>query len=121
MRSSARVGGFILLINLVPANLGYYLVNAQGEQARNPFMTLREQKYGSAIAIRKPSGFFCLQGVFIKPDNKIALINGKVVREGDYIEERKVISIERDSVVLEDAGEKLVLRLQAIKGSKANN
>ncbi len=76
---------FMLLFNLILPNFGLSQVSAQGESTRNPFLTLREQRCGSAIKTRKPIGFFYLQGVFIKPDKKIALINGKVVKEGDFI------------------------------------
>ncbi len=112
---------FMLLFNLILPNFGLSQVSAQGESTRNPFLTLREQRCGSAIKTRKPIGFFYLQGVFIKPDKKIALINGKVVKEGDFIEDKKVASIEKDSVVLEDGGGKLVIRLPQIKGAKTNN
>jgi hypothetical protein len=52
-----------------------------------------------------------LQGVFYRPSNPSAFINGKSVYRGDKIDNARVISIAKDSVTVECNGERKVLTM----------
>ena len=55
---------------------------------------------------------FKLQGIFYRPANPSAVINGKVVYIGDKVEQARVLAIEKDEVSIEYQGQKSVLSLQ---------
>jgi hypothetical protein len=55
-----------------------------------------------------------LKGIFWDSQKPFAIIGDSVVREGDDIEGKKVIKIDKDSVVLEDESGQTVLRLEGI-------
>jgi len=52
-----------------------------------------------------------LQGVFYRPSNPSAFINGKTVGRGDKIEGARVIAIEKNTVTVEWNGERRVLTM----------
>ncbi|HEY2951855.1 MAG TPA: hypothetical protein VGK40_04685 [Verrucomicrobiae bacterium] len=54
---------------------------------------------------------FKLQGVFYRPSNPSAVINGKVVYVGDKVGQARVLAIERDEVLIENDGQRTVLSL----------
>jgi hypothetical protein len=55
---------------------------------------------------------FKLQGVFYRPANPSAVINGKVVYIGDKVEQARVLAIEMEEVLIEYKGQRTVLSLQ---------
>ena len=54
---------------------------------------------------------FNLQSIIINPNQRRALINNRLVKVDDTIEGAKVIAIQRNAVVLSEAGKKLVIYL----------
>lgn len=48
---------------------------------------------------------YVLSSVIVSPTRKIAVINHKSVREGDYIGGKRVVKISRDGVLLQGQGE----------------
>lgn len=55
---------------------------------------------------------FKLQGIFFRPSNPSAVVNTKTVFVGDFINDAKVTSIDRQSVTLVYEGQTKVLTLQ---------
>jgi len=53
-----------------------------------------------------------LNGILCSQDEDLALINGRVVKEGEKIEGAVVRSISEESVVLEFGGKRIILRVQ---------
>jgi len=53
-----------------------------------------------------------LQGIFYRPSNPSALINGRTLFVGDFIGEVKVIAVDQRSVKLELEGATKTLRLE---------
>jgi hypothetical protein len=66
----------------------------------------RDPFYGTQITVAASdsaySGKIMLTGIFWDEKVPCAIINGKVVRVGDIVEERKVVSISREKVILSD-------------------
>lgn len=52
-----------------------------------------------------------LSGVRISEQDRSAILNGKVVRAGDWIKDARVISIETDAVVIEHLDDQIRIRL----------
>lgn len=110
------VVSFIFVNTLCFASLIFANNNSEQLALRNPFLTLYEQKFG--VTNQKKDAVkqvLNLEGVFIWPDRKMALINGQVVKEGDSIEGKEVASIQKEEVILKDKnGGTLVLGLPLV-------
>lgn len=75
---------------------------------KNPFRP--DHTVGFAI---EPQGGTDLKGIIWDSQRPFAIIGDAVVIEGDYIENKKVIRIDKDSVTLDSNGVEEVLRLEA--------
>jgi hypothetical protein len=60
------------------------------------------KKTSSAETITPPRPAFVLNGIVISPGSNYALVNNKIVKEGDKIEGVTVVRITKDSVELKD-------------------
>jgi len=89
--------------------------NSPEEFLRNPFLTLDEQKQGFFMSARE-EGIY-LQGIFVWPTKKIALINGQVLKEGDFIKGKRISFIYEDKVILKDSTGIMALKLPSLKES----
>lgn len=79
----------------------------QSLKEKNPFRPDHTSRYtGSNI---QPANI--LKGIVWDSDRPYAIIGNRVVIEGDDIDNKKVIRIERDSVTLESEGKEEVLKL----------
>jgi hypothetical protein len=76
-----------------------------------PVPTARSQAIDPDAAMTA-TPIFKLQGVFYRPANPSAVINGKVVYIGDKVEQARVLAIEMEEVLIEYKGQRTVLSLQ---------
>lgn len=53
-----------------------------------------------------------LEGIFWDEDKPIALINGRLVKKGDFIDRKKVIDIQKDKVIIKDDVETMELKIK---------
>lgn len=74
---------------------------------KNPFS--QDHLSGTAAAL---SGGSDLKGITWDASRPFAIIGTKVVVEGDILDGKKVIKINKDSVVLEEAGRQIILELE---------
>jgi len=72
---------------------------------KNPF---RADHFSDMVKI---AGNTDLKGITWDSAKPFAIIGNKVVIEGDSIDGKKVIKINKDSVVLEEAGREIILKL----------
>jgi len=78
---------------------------------RDPFLTQRERFEFQ----RKELKHLRLSAVFISDKSSYAIVNGKIIKENDIIEDKKVIRIEREKIILKDSqGREYVIRLKNI-------
>lgn len=116
---------FLIFISLLTLKSLIFLPQGLSQEfIRNPFLTLQEQIRGSIrkteLEEKEVLTVLSLQAIFIWPTKKIALINGQILQEGELIEDKQVISIHEDKVVLEDITYgKIILKLPPpIKGAR---
>lgn len=77
---------------------------------RNPFLTALEQKTGIVKDNKKEITYpLYLQAVFIWPNKKVALINGCILKEGEFIEGKELVSIMQDKVLLKDKSQATIM------------
>jgi hypothetical protein len=104
----------LLILNIfLLTGIAYPGITPQKDNTRNPFFTLKEQKQGFEKEKEKESYQpLSLEGVFIWPTKRIALINGQIIKEGEIIEGKKVVSISEEQVVLDNqSGMNIILKL----------
>lgn len=75
---------------------------------KNPFRP--DHAVGSFVV--DPHAGNVLKGIFWDDQKPFAILGDNVVMEGDYVDNKKVIKIDKHSVILDDNGKKEILRLQ---------
>ena len=83
-----------------------FLLKALGQ--KNPFRADHAIRY---VAMA-PDASRILKGIVWDSETPFAIIGERVVREGDYVENKKVIKIDQDAVTLEFEGQREILRLE---------
>ncbi|WP_456440859.1 hypothetical protein [Caldithrix abyssi] len=81
----------------------------------DPFLIKKQVKKvtkRSRKMVKEPT--FILKGISFRPQGSVALINDRIVKEGDVIEGYKVIKIEEKKVILWDGKKRRILRLTNI-------
>ena len=78
---------------------------------RDPFLTSEERLEFQ----RKELKHLRLSAIFVSDKSSYAIVDGKIVKENDIIEGKKVIRIERERIILKDSqGREYVIRLKNI-------
>lgn len=102
---SERLTGLLLCL-LLAAPLG-----AQETPLRDP---MRPYEYaqvpGTSAAVPRR---LTLTAVLVAPQRRVAVINGAIHREGDWIEDAQITRIEPQAVHLRRGSEDIVVRLEA--------
>lgn len=92
------------------------LVNVKAEEEifnLNPFLTQEErEKFKEKSKYEELLGPELSVILFCPPNNK-AIIDGKIVKEGDTVNGKKVLEINPESVILTDLQRKFILKLGA--------
>lgn len=83
---------------------------------RNPFLTQEEENDLKQIGTTIPINYLMLQAVLYSPNASRAIINGQIVVVGDSIDNKKVIRIEPEAVILKDAQSEYIVRLKGVAG-----
>lgn len=82
---------------------------------RNPFLTQEEEKiYQQARGKIIIKSGLELAAVFFSPPNSQAIINGQILKVGDIIEGKKIIKINKESVILKDIEGEYILELGSV-------
>lgn len=81
-----------------------FIYDSQGK--RDPLVPLAGLEEGPKLA------WLSLEGIFWDPASPMAIINDKIVGEGDKIEGAEVVEIKEDRVILRYGEEQSILRLK---------
>lgn len=108
-----------LLVISPAANASASYTLPSGEKLKDPTQpyTAQAQKTKSR---QVNSTKFILNYVMASGENRRAMINGKAVREGDYVSGARVSAISSDSVTIVVNGKKTRLGLSSIKSIRKN-
>lgn len=104
-------------------------VEYAAEGLRDPFQTCivkEPQKVVEAlpeesVEVVKPLPAFSVQGIFWGGRFPQAIVNNKVIREGDIIEEAKVVRISRDSIKVLFANREFSLAMLPLQANTTNS
>lgn len=82
----------------------------------NPFLTQEEEGVLKETGAVIPLDYLVLSAVLYSPNASRAIISGKILSVGDSIDNKRVIRIEAESVVLKDAQGEYIVRLKGVAG-----
>ena len=82
--------------------------------AFNPFLTPQEEKNFSGTGKYVPLDYLSLSAVIYSPTSCKAIVNGKILELGGSIDNKKVVAIRPEEVVLKDSQSEYILRLKKV-------
>jgi len=82
------------------------------EKIRDPFLPSRNPEKIQTTAIKKPKVRLKLSGILWDDKIPSAIINSKVLEIGDLIENKTLVDIERDRVIIMEDGEIFIMELR---------
>ena len=86
--------------------------NEAKEVLTNPFTSPLQNKQQEEEIVLTKSKALSLTGILYQEDRVVAIINNKIVRVGDLIEGRKIIAINRKSVVVKEAEIQYIIKIR---------
>lgn len=84
------------------------------EPLRNPFLTEEEEKAFADLDNRVPIDYLSLSAILYSAQESRAIINGRIVREGDIIDNKEIIKINPENIILKDADNEYTIRLKEV-------
>jgi hypothetical protein len=84
------------------------------EERSNPFLTLEEE-----MAIRSqpdaiPINYLILTAIFYSPANSRAIVDGEILKKGDFIDNKEIINISPEEIILKDNNSRYVLKMRGV-------
>lgn len=114
-RYLSKPGALMACLLLCCSTMAAVVEDVDGEELRDPTAPLypagREDSAGEQAGL--PTGSLRLSSILIRPNQRIAVINGRQLSVGDQVGSARVVSIETDVVTVESAGSRRQLRLHA--------
>lgn len=83
---------------------------------RNPFLTQEEEGVTKETGSFIPINYLSLSAVIYSPRESRAIINGQILKVGDNIDNKQVVKIEPEAVILKDAQGEYIVRLKKVAG-----
>lgn len=84
----------------------------------NPFLTKGEEASLLSTDNRIPINYLTFSAVLYSPFESKAIINGKILKKGDSIDNKEVIDIQQESVILKEDQNEYIVMLKNISGAK---
>ncbi|MFH1339341.1 MAG: hypothetical protein ABIH40_05820 [Candidatus Omnitrophota bacterium] len=88
---------------------------AEIEIKTNPFLTPEEAEYFSQSEGKEVIEDFHLTAILYSPLRRRAIIDGRILGEGDSVDNKRIVQILGESVILKDEEGEYVLRLGEIR------
>jgi len=80
----------------------------------NPFLSLEEKEAMKSGGLQKGIDYLNITAIFYSPGSRMAVVDGKVVKEGDIIDNKKITAIQSEAIVLKDFEGEYILQLKDI-------
>jgi hypothetical protein len=81
---------------------------------KNPFLRESEESVFDSAKDRLPVTYLNLSAIFYSPGASAAIIDGRFFKEGDTVDNKKIVTISAEEVILKDAQSVYVLKLKGI-------
>lgn len=88
--------------------------SAVTEERTNPFLTLEEEKAVQSQPDAIPINYLMLTAIFYSPLNSRAIVDGAILKKGDFIDNKEIINISPEEIILKDNNSRYVLKMRNI-------
>lgn len=88
---------------------------------KNPFLNFEENGAKKTNNPQEVIDYLDLTAIFFSPPSSRATIEGKIVKEGDLIDNKTIVEIQRETIRLQSLGNEYILRLKGITEAKKTN
>lgn len=85
------------------------------QTASNPFLTKEEEQAFGELGKAIPIDYLHLSAILYSPLRSRAIIDGRILEIGDYIDNKEVIEIQPEAVILKDAQSQYIVRLKKVE------
>lgn len=86
----------------------------RGGLKTNPFLSREEEEYFKQDKGQLLIENMTISAIFYSPQRRSAIIDGRIVKEGDRIGDKTIIQIGEESVVLRDEESEYLLKLEGV-------
>ena len=87
----------------------------ENETLRNPFLSPDEEISFSRKTEEIALGELKISAIFYNGKKNCAIINGKIIDEGDSLDGKQIVTIDRDAVHLKDADNSYIARIGDVR------
>lgn len=99
---------------LLPKEPAQELMLSSVEVKSNPFLTEEEERAFAEQGKRIPIDYFVLSAILYSSSASKAIINGRILEIGDYIDNKEIIEIQPEAVILKDSQSEYIVRLKRL-------
>lgn len=92
----------------------HQVVPAMTQTRANPFLTEEEEKTFQVLGKVVPIDYLVLSAILYSPSGSKAIINGQILEIGSSIDNKEVIEIQPEAVILKDAQSEYIVRLKRV-------
>ena len=104
------VTSIIFLISITrQSQLASVKTNVGSSLPTNSQQIARTIATASPVPEKDKGNTMTLNGIITSPDEQMALINNQILKAGDYIDDKRILSISADQVKIFDSGKVLIL------------
>lgn len=90
------------------------LILSSVEVTSNPFLTEEEERAFADLGKRIPIDYLITSAILYSPSASIAIINGRILKKGDTIDNKEIIEIQPEAVILKDSQGEYIVRLKRV-------
>ena len=80
----------------------------------NPFLTKEEEQLYSEAGNRIPLDYLSLSAILYSPPFSKAIINGRILKVGNYIDNKEIMNILPEAVILKGADVEYIAKLKKV-------
>jgi hypothetical protein len=84
------------------------------EERSNPFLTLEEETALKSRPDAIPINYLMLTAIFYSPSNSRAIVDGEILKKGDFIDNKEIINISPEEIILKDNNSRYVLKMRNV-------
>lgn len=113
-RTAVFVIAVILSAFLLPVGILADENNNHTGSRRSPFLTFEENQKVSEFGNASDIDYLALSAIFYSRTGSVAIIDGKVLREGDIVDNKEIVEIMPEAVILKDAQNEYIIKIKGI-------
>lgn len=99
---------------LLPKEPAQELMLSSVEVKSNPFLTEEEERTFADFGNRIPIDYLTISAILYSPSASRAIINGQILKKDDTIDNKEIIEIQPEAVILKDSQSEYIVKLKRL-------